>query len=154
MFATIELPDLAATHALAQRLEPCLRARDVLLLRGDLGAGKTAFARALVQAFGVADEVPSPTFTLVQSYETPELTVHHFDLYRLKTPDEIEEIGFDDALTDGLTLVEWPEKAEKFMPRDALSLFFEMTATGARRAMFDGNESWPARVKDCVNANG
>jgi tRNA threonylcarbamoyladenosine biosynthesis protein TsaE len=98
--------------AAAAALAPRLRAGDVLFLRGGLGAGKTAFARALVRALcgDAALAVPSPTFTLVQTYDTPAGALWHFDLYRLKTPDEIYEIGWEDALSGGLVVVEWPER--------------------------------------------
>lgn len=131
----ISLPDLAATESLARQFALSLKKGDVLLLEGDLGAGKTTFARALLRAMGVGGEVPSPTFTLVQVYETPEFPVYHFDLYRLKQPEEIEEIGFDDALAEGAVLVEWPEKAAAYMPRCAIKIFFGQNETGrfARR---------------------
>jgi len=147
-FQHIDLPDLKATAALAAHLAPRLKAKDVLLLQGELGAGKTAFARALIQALGVKGEIPSPTFTLVQSYETPSFPIHHFDLYRLKKPEEIEELGFDDALYDGVSLVEWPEKADVYMPREALRLAFGMKEGGMRFVKFEGPESWVQRVKE------
>ena len=154
LLATLSLPDLAATIALAQRLAPLLRVRDAVLLRGDLGAGKTTFARALLQALGAEGEIPSPTFTLVQSYDTPAFPVFHFDLYRLKTPEEIEEIGFDEACADGLVLVEWPEKAQRAMPREALTLWFEEEAapTSVRRVRVEG-AIWADRLKGILDAN-
>lgn len=98
-----------------------VRAGDVIALKGDLGAGKSTLARALIRA--LADdanlEVPSPTFTLVQSYET-RVPVDHFDLYRLSTPDELDELGLDDALAQGVVLVEWPERAGDRLPENAL----------------------------------
>ena len=142
------IPDLAATDALAGSLAPLLKAKDVLLLRGDLGAGKTTFARALLRAMGVADDVPSPTFTLMQVYETPALHVYHFDLYRLKNPQEMEEIGFDDACADGLVLVEWPERAEAYMPRDRLDLQFTTDAQNSRQVTFVPHGVWTEKLKD------
>lgn len=100
-----------------------LRAGDAIALKGDLGAGKSTLARALIRA--LADdsglEVPSPTFTLVQSYET-RVPVHHFDLYRLAAPDELDELGLDDALSQGAALIEWPERAADRLPETALWL--------------------------------
>ena len=106
---SVYLPDEAATAALARRLAPRLRRGDVLALRGDLGMGKTAFARALIRALVADDaaEVPSPTFTLVQVYDAPGGALWHFDLYRLSGPDEVEELGWAEA-ADGVALVEWP----------------------------------------------
>ena len=102
------LPDLAATGALGAAIAEGLTMGDAVALWGDLGAGKTTLARAVLRALGVTEDVPSPTFTLVQTYDTPRLTVSHFDLYRLKDPRELEELGFDAALEDGAGLVEWP----------------------------------------------
>ena len=105
------LPDLAATAALGARIAAVLQAGDLVALGGDLGAGKTTLARAILTALGVAENVPSPTFTLVQSYDTPRLRVSHYDLYRLKSEAEMQELGLDEALEDGAALVEWPERA-------------------------------------------
>jgi len=143
----VALPDLAASEALAARLAPLLKQGDALLLSGDLGAGKTTFARALLRQGGVTGDVPSPTFTLVQSYETPALVLYHFDLYRLKQPEEIEEIGFDEALADGAVLVEWPEKAASFMPREALRLTFGMEPSGQRFVAIEMTPAWGARME-------
>ena len=143
---SFSIPTLEATTALATRLAPLLRPHDVLALHGDLGAGKTAFARALLQECGVTGDIPSPTFTLVQTYETPAFPIHHFDLYRLKSPTELEEIGWHDALADGVVLVEWPERAEKFLPQNRLDLHF--TSNGPRRVTLDTHETWQSRIKD------
>jgi tRNA threonylcarbamoyladenosine biosynthesis protein TsaE len=147
----LRLPDLAATAAMAARLAPLLRMGDVVALRGGLGAGKTAFARALLRALGVAGDVPSPTFTLLQGYETPRFPVCHFDLYRLKDGSELEETGWDDALADGVVLVEWPERAEGFMPRDRLDLAFGVEADGTRRVAVSPFGAWEARLKDVAS---
>ncbi|WP_217576328.1 tRNA (adenosine(37)-N6)-threonylcarbamoyltransferase complex ATPase subunit type 1 TsaE [Mesorhizobium sp. GbtcB19] len=115
------LADEAATARLGEDLAMALRGGDAIALKGDLGAGKSTLARALIRA--LADdanlEVPSPTFTLVQSYET-RVPVHHFDLYRLSAPDELDELGLDDALSQGTALVEWPERAGDRLPTSAL----------------------------------
>ena len=115
------LADEAATARLGEDLAMSLRQSDVLALKGDLGAGKSTLARALIRA--LADDagldVPSPTFTLVQSYDT-RVPVHHFDLYRLSSAGEIDELGFDEALAQGAALVEWPERAEATLPANAL----------------------------------
>jgi tRNA threonylcarbamoyl adenosine modification protein YjeE len=146
---TLPLPDEAATTRLAEDLATILRPGDVIRLEGDLGAGKTSFARAVIRTF--ADdamlEVPSPTFTLVQSYEFLRLGISHFDLYRLGGADDLDEIGFDDAIRSGAALIEWPERAEEAIPRDALTLRLDPGPdVGARIARLSGPADWMARL--------
>ncbi|CAN7250260.1 tRNA (adenosine(37)-N6)-threonylcarbamoyltransferase complex ATPase subunit type 1 TsaE [Mesorhizobium sp. LjNodule214] len=132
------LADEAATARLGEDLATVLRPGDVLALKGDLGAGKSTLARALIRALAddTALDVPSPTFTLVQSYDT-RVPVHHFDLYRLSSASELDELGFDDALAQGAALVEWPERAETQMP--ASTLWIELVHQGeGRRASLSG----------------
>ncbi|MCB9959462.1 MAG: tRNA (adenosine(37)-N6)-threonylcarbamoyltransferase complex ATPase subunit type 1 TsaE [Rhodospirillaceae bacterium] len=115
--ADLLLADEAATCALGARLVPALRPGDVLLLAGGLGTGKTTLARAGIQAaLGGPAEVPSPTFTLVQTYDLPAGTLWHFDLYRLGDPAEVLELGFEDAVADGIVLVEWPDRLGPLLP--------------------------------------
>ncbi|MFA6279470.1 MAG: tRNA (adenosine(37)-N6)-threonylcarbamoyltransferase complex ATPase subunit type 1 TsaE [Bdellovibrionales bacterium] len=142
----LPLPDLAATRALAQRLAPLLRRGDVIALCGDLGAGKTTFAQFLLKALGAQGDITSPTFTLAQVYETPRFPVYHFDWYRLKAPHEVEELGFDEALGEGVSVIEWPEKAESYLPRGILSLRFSVEADGTRRVTMEADEAWAARL--------
>jgi tRNA threonylcarbamoyl adenosine modification protein YjeE len=134
----LALPDLAATAALGVRIASLLKPGDLVALKGDLGAGKTTLARAILAALAVEEKVPSPTFTLVQTYETPSLTVSHFDLYRLKTPSELEELGLDEALDRGAALVEWPERAN--LP-EGLTIALRQHGTG-REAILDGPARW------------
>jgi tRNA threonylcarbamoyl adenosine modification protein YjeE len=141
------LPDIAATEALAQKIAPLLQTGDFLALRGDLGAGKTSFARALLRALGAAGDMPSPTFTLLQTYETARFPVAHFDLYRLKSPGELDELGWDDALTDGVTLVEWPERAGNRLPEQGLFLYFDADRDGRRQCRIEAHGDWPQRLK-------
>jgi len=116
------LPDEAATAALGCAVAGILRRGDAVLLTGDLGAGKSTLARALVRALTTPDEeVPSPTFTLVQHYEG-RLAVAHFDLYRLAAPEEADELGLDDALDDGVVVVEWPQRLGSRLPPDRLDI--------------------------------
>jgi len=112
-----------------------LRCGDVVLLRGDLGAGKSVFARSLIRTLaGKPDlEVPSPTFPLVQTYDTPKGDVWHFDLYRLKHPDEVFELGWEDALAGGIVLVEWPERLGPYVPKTAQEINFTIQADGSRK---------------------
>ena len=140
----IELPDLAATEGLAALIAALARTGDAILLEGELGAGKSAFARAFLRtACGdPALEVPSPTFTLVQSYDTRIGTVHHFDLWRLDGPGGLTELGWDEA-RDCIVLVEWPDRLGALLPIDALTVALDPTGTDSRRAMLSG---WPDRL--------
>lgn len=143
--AEMALPDMDATLALAGRIAPLLRVGDVVALWGDLGAGKTALARGILRALGVTEDVPSPTFTLVQTYETPGLVVAHYDLYRLKSARELFELGFTEALEDGAALVEWPERAPEHLPEETLHLRLKLE-DGARTVKIAG----PMRFKGLV----
>lgn len=133
MQGVIPLPDLDAKVALAAKLAPMLRKNSVIALYGDLGAGKTEMVRALLRFLGVTGDVPSPTFTLVQSYELAGLWINHFDLYRLKSENELDELGWDDAVADGVVLVEWPERAGSRLPANRLDMFFTLNADGTRQ---------------------
>lgn len=130
------LADEAATHALARRLAKAAEPGDVIALHGDLGAGKTSLARAFVRALAGEDEdVPSPTFTLVQLYDWAEGTVWHFDLYRLEKPEDALELGIEEAFADGVSLIEWPDRLGPWLPADRLDLRLAAGgAEGARRA--------------------
>jgi tRNA threonylcarbamoyladenosine biosynthesis protein TsaE len=135
----ISLPDPAATAQLARRLAAVARPGDLIALHGTLGMGKTAFARAFIQYIaGAEEEVPSPTFTLVQSYETEAGPIWHFDLYRLSRPDDAWELGLEDALADGITLIEWPERLGSQLPRRRLDLTLRPgDGPEARHALLD-----------------
>lgn len=142
------LPDLAATESLAKRLACCVHSGDVLALQGLLGVGKTTFARAFLRALDVTGEVPSPTFTLVQMYETPNFLVHHFDLYRLKNENELDELGWDDACASGLVVVEWPERGADRMPKDRLVLHFTLDEKDRRNCELTPHGTWIKRLKE------
>ena len=144
----IELSDEAATAALAARLAGLARRGDVIVLKGELGTGKTSFARAFIRArAGHDEEVPSPTFTLAQAYEFPELTIWHFDGYRLRNPEEAWELGIEDAFHDGVSLIEWPERFGSLVPPRRLQITFEHgTALEARRAILDPAPEWRERL--------
>lgn len=144
---TLPLPDEAATGRLARRLGAVLRTGDLVALRGDLGAGKTALCRALIR--GVTDpdaEVPSPTFTLVQTYDTGIGPLWHFDLYRLSGPDEVYELGWDDARADAVALVEWPDRLGPLLPADRVEVSLAHDGPDARRATLTGHGALAARV--------
>jgi tRNA threonylcarbamoyladenosine biosynthesis protein TsaE len=140
----LRLDDLAATERLAAALAPRLRPGDAVLLEGPLGAGKTAFARALLRALAgdPALEVPSPTYTLVQSYDTPCGTVHHFDLWRLDGPAALAELGWDEARED-IVLVEWPDRLGPLRPPAARTVRLEPLDGSAREAVLEGWEAVP-----------
>ena len=144
---TVALPDLDATTALGAAIARGLQAGDCVALWGDLGAGKTTLARAILHGLGVTEDVPSPTFTIVQSYEAPRLTVNHYDLYRIKSPREMRELGFDDALLDGAALVEWPERAPEALPHDALHVRLGVT-DNVRTARLTGPARWENVLHD------
>lgn len=125
---SLTLSSADATTRLAQKLAPRLGAGDVLLFTGDIGAGKTHFARALIQSLlPTPEDVPSPTFTLVQIYEVYQFEIWHADLYRLTSPDEVVELGLTDAFSDALCLVEWPDRLAELAPQSALSISMRMT---------------------------
>src|SRR5262249_10523588 len=115
--------DISQTYAIAAAVAKQCRPGDCILLKGDLGAGKTTFARGFIQALNPsAGEVVSPTFTLVQTYPVGATTLYHFDLYRLKSPSELAEIGLDEAFSSGISLIEWPELLQSRLPEDALNV--------------------------------
>ena len=144
----IDAPNLSATQSLAATLAPLLKAGDCLLLSGDLGAGKSAFSRALIQSLaGTAVDVPSPTYTLVQGYDLPALRIFHYDLYRIGDPEEIYELDWQEARFGGLCLVEWPSRLEHLTPADALNIEIQTIDENARRIHLtaDGSE-WSKRL--------
>ena len=140
--ATLRLETLDDTARLGARLAAALAPGDVVALHGDLGAGKTALARTILQALGVTGPMPSPTFTLVQSYETARLVVHHYDLYRIEDESELEELGFEDSLNEGAALIEWPERAGAQLPDDALQLSLTIVEGDVRTATISGPARW------------
>ncbi|MDO9609676.1 MAG: tRNA (adenosine(37)-N6)-threonylcarbamoyltransferase complex ATPase subunit type 1 TsaE [Brevundimonas sp.] len=147
----IELPDADATTALGQTLAPLLEAGEAVLLYGPLGMGKSTLARGLIRALTTPDEdVPSPTFTLVQFYES-DPPVAHFDLYRLTRPEEAFEIGLDEALDDGFALIEWPERLGedpgRFLGPDRLTIVLAEDGDG-RVATVSGAGAWDAKLKE------
>ena len=142
------LKDEAATARLGAAIAAALRPGEAVCLTGPLGAGKSTLARALVRALTTPDEeVPSPTFTLVQFYEGPRLAVAHFDLYRLSSPDEAYEIGLDEALDTGAAVIEWPERLEGQLPPDRLDIEIELAEddAGGRRARLTPHGAWEGR---------
>src|ERR1700690_3736304 len=121
---TVALADEQATQRLMVDIAALIEPGDLITLSGDLGAGKTTFARALIRHLAGDDtiEVPSPTFTLMQAYALPRFTLTHADLYRLSGPAELAELGFDELSEGGVTLLEWPDRAAGFLPADRLDV--------------------------------
>jgi tRNA threonylcarbamoyladenosine biosynthesis protein TsaE len=138
----------ADTARLGAAIAGELKRHEAVCLSGPLGAGKSTLARGLIQALtGEATEVPSPTFTLVQTYQTPRLALAHFDLYRLTKPDEVAELGLDEALDEGAAVIEWPDKLGHHLPHDRLDV--ELHIDGARRrARLAVHGAWEGRALD------
>ena len=141
----MRLADESATARLGQAIARALKPGEAVCLSGPLGAGKSTLARALVRALTTpAEDVPSPTFTLVQFYEGEGLNVAHFDLYRLTSPDEAYEIGLDEALEDGAAVIEWPERLEGALPADRLDVEIALDEDG-RTARLTAHGAWEGR---------
>ena len=140
---SLTLKDEAATAQLGARIATALAPGDLVALSGELGAGKTALARAILRQLGVQGHVPSPTFTLVQAYETPGLLLHHFDFYRIERASELSELGLEDALEGGAVLVEWPERGlPARLTADALRIGLEPRGETIREVRISGPARW------------
>lgn len=149
----LPLPDAEATTRLGHALSVVLQPGDTVLLEGPIGAGKSHLARAIIkhrlaQEHRVED-VPSPTFTLVQTYETARAEIWHADLYRLSDPDEVIELGFDTAFQTAICLIEWPDRLGADRPNHALTI--ALSAVGAGRiARMHGPGDWAERLSNVV----
>jgi tRNA threonylcarbamoyladenosine biosynthesis protein TsaE len=148
----VDLADEAATERLARGLARVARPGDVLALSGELGSGKTVLARAFIRALAGSDEeVPSPTFTLAQAYDSGRGTIWHFDLYRLAAADEADELGIDEAMGQAICLIEWPERLGRLLPAGRLSITLEAGRHAtARRAVLRCPDAWRARLKEAL----
>jgi tRNA threonylcarbamoyladenosine biosynthesis protein TsaE len=136
-----------ATLEVGHRLGALLRKGDKLALSGTLGAGKTTLARGILEGLGFGEEVPSPTFAIVQQYEPPEtrIPVAHVDLYRIEDPEEIPELGLEDALEFGAMIVEWPDRMPDGFWHDALRIELEIMGDGIRRLTWTAGDAWKDR---------
>ncbi len=136
---SLSLPDEAATERLGAALAERLRPRDVVALVGGLGAGKTTLALAILRAASgeAALVVPSPTFTLAEVYDTPRGVFWHFDLYRLEQPEQVFELGWEEARADGIALIEWAERLGPLLPHERLTVTLSIEGEG-RRATLEG----------------
>lgn len=144
-FKRIDLKTEAETLALGAGLAPNFRRGDVIALRGGLGVGKTALSRGIIRALTGEPEIPSPTYTLVQTYIAKNFDIWHFDLYRLDKEADIWELGIEDAVEDGLCLIEWPDRIENLLSGDELSINLSFEGEG-RVAELSGSSAWEARL--------
>ena len=135
----------ADTRAIGNYLATQLRISDVIALSGPLGVGKTALARAMIEALGHEGEVPSPSFAIVQPYENLDPPLWHVDLYRIERPDEMAQLGLDNALDHAVMIVEWPERAGDGAWPEALRLSLDFAPDGARRLTAQVPTAWEAR---------
>lgn len=138
----------ADTVTFARALGTLLRPGDVVCLWGDLGAGKSTLARALIQGqMGDDTDAPSPTFTLVQTYEAPDFDIWHFDLYRLEDPSEVLELGIEDAFAEAVSLIEWPDRLGPYMPLERLDVVISHGAGDTRELALYAPASFDARLQ-------
>lgn len=147
---TLELADEQATLDLAASLARHTSTGDVIALSGELGAGKTTFARGFIQAkCKEPGEVPSPTFTLLQVYESGDETIHHYDLYRLNNPEDAYELDIEDAFVSSISVIEWPEKLGTLIPAERLDVRLEFSQDPhARQAILTGHQGWAMRLQE------
>ncbi len=145
MTVILECPDETALRDVGAQVARLLQAGDVIALYGDLGAGKTTFSRGLIADYSRTMDVPSPTYTLVQLYESGPFPIWHFDLYRLKSPEEVVELGWDET-QDGIALVEWPDRAGHYLPEWRLDVTIEILGEGRRVTLEPHGEGWQRRL--------
>jgi len=138
------------SRAFARAVAPVLQAGDVVLLEGDIGAGKTFFARALIQQrLGRLEDVPSPTFTIVQTYPVQDIEIWHCDLYRLTSPDEAIELGLDEAFEEAICLIEWPDRLGDLTPKGALKVHFS-AGENAHSVTLSMPQAWHRRLEQVL----
>lgn len=148
------LKNIDGTRSFAKVFSSLLRAGDIITLIGDLGAGKTELCRSIIHALGYEEDVPSPTFSLLQIYEpsvddmmTP--AVWHTDLYRIESPEEVYELGLDEGFDSAITLIEWPDRMGDLLPVDHLRIELSFSdAEGSREIKLEGGKSWNERLKE------
>ena len=152
----LELPDLSATQKLGTLLADGLTAGDIISLSGPLGAGKSALARSIIVSANPNEtDVPSPTFSLVQTYELADRTpLWHLDLYRVETPEDAMQLGLDDAFVDSVCLIEWPDRLKNFLPKSTLSIHLYLAcnddADGVRFADIIAPPNWSERIQAII----
>ena len=141
----VPLPDLESVARLGERIAARLQVGDIVALSGDLGAGKTTLSRAILRARGHRGEVPSPTYTLLETYDLPSGPIVHADFYRLDDLRQLEELGLDDYRDNAILLAEWPENAGGFEEPGRLAILLENTC-GSHRAIVEGGSAWHGRM--------
>ena len=136
------------TSMLAKKIADIARQRDVFAIYGTLGMGKSVFSRAFIRHLTGAKEIPSPTFTLLQIYEAKYFDIYHYDMYRIKTPEEVFELGIEDAFYQGVSLIEWPEKMEEYLPAGTIKIRIVPEGDNRRRILISSeNTDWLKRIK-------
>ncbi|MBL4691858.1 MAG: tRNA (adenosine(37)-N6)-threonylcarbamoyltransferase complex ATPase subunit type 1 TsaE [Magnetovibrio sp.] len=147
----IELAGLPATRELAECLARIVKPGDILALYGDLGVGKSQMARWFIRALtNETEEVPSPTFTLLQTYESDVGDICHFDLYRLERAEDAFELGIEDAFHDSISIIEWPDRLGPYLPRNRLDIHLKVTkGKNHRQAILTPHANWSERLRDC-----
>ena len=149
MTLTFELDSLEDTAAFAQKLQPLLKRGDVICLSGDLGSGKTTFVQALGQALGIQEDIDSPSFVMLKEYHSGRLPLYHLDLYRIREPHELMDLGLFDIIENGVTAIEWPQIAEQLFPYQTLSLHFEYDGE-SRKLKVQGEEEYLVILKEYI----
>lgn len=145
----IRVESLGDLRDFTTNLSAHLKPGDLILLEGDLGAGKTELVRQLIQGLcPEIENVPSPTFTLVQEYETPKGTIYHYDLYRIQDPEEVFELGIEDHLIHGITFVEWPDRLPKIHRENILTLKIDLHDDGTRSMQLIGTGRFETLIKE------
>ena len=149
MTLTFELDSLEDTAAFAQKLQPLLKRGDVICLSGDLGSGKTTFVQALGQALGIQEDIDSPSFVMLKEYHSGRLPLYHLDLYRIREPHELMDLGLFDIIENGVTAIEWPQIAKQLLPYQTLSLHFEYDGE-SRKLKVQGEEEYLVILKEYI----
>ena len=134
---------LSETENIAKNIAKNLVGNEIIAFFGDLGVGKTAFIRGIAKYFKIENEVSSPTFSIINEYQTDKFTIYHFDMYRVNTPEDLESTGFFDYIDSGVMLIEWSENIENFIPKSAIKISIEKTSYENKRIItIEGDENF------------
>jgi len=144
----VTLKNISETENLAKKIASLVKIGDLITLDGDLGTGKTSFARFFIRSLtNNKEEIPSPTFTLMQSYDTPNFPIHHIDLYRINSTAEVIELGIEESFDNGVSLIEWPKLAEPIFPSSYLAIELSFLENDIRLAKINSFGNWIDRIK-------